>query len=307
VSARQAALLGFLAALWGSSYLLIKLALAGFSPAEVVFGRAAIGGAVLLAVCAAQRPSGRGALDDARARPATALVLGGLFVAAPFLLISYGERAVPSGLTAVLIAPSPIFVALLAPLVDHGERLGHRGWAGLFAGLAGVALVVGLESLERPGELLGALGILAASACYAGGSFVVRRRYAATPAVVTSAIALSAAALLTAIPALATARDAVPSLGAGAALLGLAVANTALAFVVFYKLIAEIGAGRANLVSYLAPPIALAYGVGLRGERVGWAALAGLVLILVGVALASGRGSQPSRVATPEAAEPVSP
>ncbi|MEA2390896.1 MAG: hypothetical protein QOK31_1005 [Solirubrobacteraceae bacterium] len=304
MSARQAALLGVLAALWGSSYLLIKIALSGFSPAEIVFGRAAIGAVVLVGACAMQGGRARAALGDLRRRPASALLLGGLFVAVPFLLISYGELHVPSGLTAVLIAPSPIFVALFAPALDRRERLHAQGWAGLVAGLAGVALVVGLETIGTVEQLLGALGILAASACYAGGSYVVRGRYAHVPSLATSAISLVAASLLTVAPALVTAHAHGPSTGAVLALVGLAVANTALAFVIFYRLIAEIGAGRANLVSYLTPPVALAYGATLYDERIGLAAIAGLLLILFGTALASGaRG----RRAAPGGAGPVSP
>jgi drug/metabolite transporter (DMT)-like permease len=308
VSGRQAALLGLLAALWGSSYLLIKVALDGFSPAEVVFGRAAIGAVVLVAACAAQGGGARAGLGDLRRRPLTGLGLGALFVAVPFLLISYGELHVPSGLTAVLVAPSPIFVALLAPLLGRGERLRARGWAGLGAGLAGVALVVGVETIGTTDQLLGALGILAASACYAGGSYLVKRRYAGVPPMATSAIGLVTASVLTLVPAIVTARHATPSAGAAVALVALAVANTALAFVIFYKLIGEIGAGRANLVSYLTPPMALAYGAVLYDEAIGPAAVAGLVLILLGVALAS-RGGEPgpARVPAPEGAETLSP
>jgi drug/metabolite transporter (DMT)-like permease len=107
------------------------------------------------------------------------------------------------------------------------------------------------------------------------------------PAVATSTFATGAAALITLAPAAATAHHSAPGLGAVAALVALGVAHTALAFVIFYKLIGSIGAGRANLVAYLAPPFALVYGAALHGEHIGPAAVVGLVLILTGVWLAS--------------------
>ncbi|MCW3064123.1 MAG: family transporter [Solirubrobacterales bacterium] len=287
MSARQAALLGSLAALWGSSYLLIKYALRGFSPAEVVFGRAVLAAGVLLVVCRLQGGTAQAALSDVRRRPLHALALGAIAIAIPFLLISFGEKAVPSGLTAIFIAPASIFVAALAPLLDPSERLEPRHWVGLALGLGGVALLFGVESVSSFGVLLGSLAILAAAACYALGSYVLKWGYPGVPAVATSTFATGAAALLTVVPAAATAHHSAPGLGAVAALVALGVAHTALAFVIFYWLIGSLGAGRANLVSYVAPPFALGYGAALHGEHIGPAAVVGLVMILGGVWLAS--------------------
>jgi drug/metabolite transporter (DMT)-like permease len=287
VTPRHAVLLGALAALWGSSYLLIKYALRGFSPAEVVFGRAALAAAVLLVVCRVQNGPARAALQDARRRPLHAFALGGIAIAVPFLLISYGEKAVPSGLTAIFIAPASIFVALLAPLLDRSERLEPRHWVGLGLGLGGVALLFGVESVSSVSVVLGSLAIVGAAGCYALGSYFLKINYTGVPAVATSTFATGAAALITLAPAAATAHHSAPGLGAVAALVALGVAHTALAFVIFYKLIGSIGAGRANLVAYLAPPFALVYGAALHGEHIGPAAVVGLVLILTGVWLAS--------------------
>ncbi len=296
MSARHAGLLGVLAALWGSSYLLIKYALAGFSPLEVVFGRATLAAIVLLLACRLQGGAAWTALAGARRRPGPALALGALSVAVPFTLISVGELEVPSGLTAILIAPSPLWVAVLAPLLDPSEALASRGWLGLAAGLGGIALVVGVETIHTTAQFLAALGILAAAACYAGGSYLVKGAYRGDPSLATSAIAVSVAAVLTAAPAAATAPTGGPGAGALAALLALGVTHTALAFVIFYKLIGEIGAGRANLVSYLTPAVALAYGALLRSEPVTPVDVLGLLLILGGVALASRAARAPAPV-----------
>jgi drug/metabolite transporter (DMT)-like permease len=284
VSARHAALLALLAAIWGASYLLIRWALDGFSPAEVVFVRTALGAAALYALLRAQPPA-----DVERPRWPLALLLGVTQVAAPFLLISFGEQVVPSGLTAVLIASSPIFVALLAPVLDNAERAGRTQAAGLVVGICGVAVLVGGGTVGSLEGVLGALGMIGAAACYALGAFVVKGPYGRVPPLETSFISLATAALLTLPLAVATARPDAPGLRALLAMLVLGVVGTAVAFVIYYQLITEAGAARAALVSYLTPGLALGYGAVLLGERITVAAIAGLVLILAGVALASRR------------------
>jgi drug/metabolite transporter (DMT)-like permease len=288
---RHAGLLAALAAIWGGSYLLIKYALEDFSAPVIVWGRTAIAALVLLA---ALGPSARGALADLRARPGSAVLLALLAVAAPFTLITLGEHTVPSGLTAVLIAPSSLFVALFAPALDPSEGIDRRQGAGMAMGLVGVALVVGLESVHSTGQLLGALAMIAAAACYALSGFVVKARYTGLSSMQTSFVSISTSAVLTLPGAIATAPGHVPGLRAVAAVLCLGALGTALAFVIFYRLMVELGPARASLVSYLAPGVALLYGALLLGERITVAAIAGLVLILAGVAVAS-RRAQPLR------------
>src|SRR4051812_47789340 len=158
MSARHVGLLAALSAIWGGSYLLIKYALDGFSAAAIVSARCLIASVVLAALGAAGP-----ALRDIRARPRWALTLAVTSVAAPFLLITFGEHVVPSGLTAVLISPASLFVAMLAPLIDPSERIDRRQAAGMLIGLGGVALVVGVESIGTLGEFLGALAMVGAA------------------------------------------------------------------------------------------------------------------------------------------------
>jgi drug/metabolite transporter (DMT)-like permease len=294
VSARHGALLAALAAIWGASYLLIKYALEGFSPAEIVFLRTALAAVVLAVVVRWQGGAAWEALRGApRGRPRRALLLGVTAVAAPFLLISFGERVVPSGLTAVLIAPASLFVAAFAPFLDRSESIARSQAGGLALGLAGVGLLVGLESVHSLDAFLGALAILGASALYALSSFVVKGPFGGVPAIATSAISCAVATLCTLPVALLTMHDGVPGLRAILATVALGVLGTALAFVIFYRLIAEIGAGRASLVSYLAPGVALFYGAVFLDEAVGVAAILGLVLILAGVGVAGRRRAVP--------------
>ncbi|HEY6691507.1 MAG TPA: DMT family transporter [Solirubrobacteraceae bacterium] len=293
MTARQIGLLAALSAIWGGSYLLIKFALEDFSAPMIVWGRTALAALVLLI---ALRGASRGALADMRRRPLWAVGLAGVSVTVPFMLITFGEHEVPSGLTAVLISPAALFVALFAPFIDVTERIDRRQTVGLVVGLAGVALVVGVESIHSLGQFLGALAMIGAAACYALGGFVVKRRYGRLTSMQTSFVSLSTTSVLTLPVAAATAPTQAPGLGSVAALVALGVVGTALAFVIFYKLIAEVGAGRASLVSYLAPGVALFYGAVFRDEAVTVAAIGGLVLILGGVALAS----RPRRREEPE-------
>jgi len=290
---RQIGLLASLAAIWGGSYLLIKYALEDFSAPMIVWGRTAVAAVVLLI---ALRGAARGSLADMRRRPAWALGLSSVAVVFPFMLITLGELEVPSGLTAVLISPAALFVAMFAPFIDPSERIDRSQAFGMFAGLAGVALVVGVESIHSLWQFLGALAMIAAAASYAISGFVVKGRYGRLTSMQTSFVSLSVASLVTLPVAAATAPSETPGLRAVLAILALGAIGTALAFVIFYKLIAEVGAGRASLVSYLAPGVALFYGAIFLDEAITVAAVAGLVLILGGVALAS----RPRRSREPE-------
>ena len=292
---RHIGLLAALAAVWGGSYLLIKYGLEDLEPAVIVWVRLVLAAVVLYAVMRLRGggAEARAAHAELRARPGRALLLGTVAIALPFNLITFGELEVPSGLTAVLIAPASLFVAAFAPLIDPSERVPASALGGMILGLSGVALLVGVESVHSLGAFLGALAMLGAAACYALSSFTVKR-YTGLTSVTTSFISILVATVLTFPAAVATAPSSFPGLRATLAVLALGVIGTALAFVIFYKLIAETGAGRASLVSYLAPGVALLYGALLLDEEITAAALVGLGLILGGVALASRRnGSQP--------------
>ncbi len=286
---RHAGLLAALAAIWGGSYLLIKYGLEDLEPATIVWLRCALAAVVLFAYLRLSRggADARRALADLRARPWQAAVLGGISVALPFLLITFGELEVPSGLTAVLIAPASLFVAAFAPFIDPSERVAPRAAGGMLLALAGVALLIGVESVHSVGEFLGSVAILGSAACYALGSFVVKGRYRGMPPAATSLVSMIATTVIVAPLAIATAPSDVPGLRATLAVAVLGVVGTALAFVIFYKLIGEIGAGKASLVSYLAPGVALFYGAVFYDEPVTAAGVGGLAMILAGVALAS--------------------
>jgi drug/metabolite transporter (DMT)-like permease len=294
MSGRHASLLAALSAIWGGSSLLIKYALDGYSAAMIVSARSLLASVVLFVVMRATGLAA-GAWADFRARPKWALILGVTAVAAPFLLITFGEHVVPTGLTAVLISPASLFIALLAPFILPAESIDRRQGVGVVLGFAGVILVVGVESVHTVSQLLGALAMIGAALFYGLSNFIVKGRYGSLAAVQTSWISVTVAGVLTLPIAIATTPGHTPTLGATASLVALGVVGTALAFVVYYELIAGIGAARAALVSYLAPGVALFYGAVFRDEAVTAAAVGGLALILGGVAVAS----RPKRVAAP--------
>jgi drug/metabolite transporter (DMT)-like permease len=277
-------------AIWGASYLQIKIALDGLNASVIVFGRVLIAAVILYFAVRALTDRAR-AFSFGRRYPREVFVLGFLSITAPFMLISYGETQISSGLTGILIAPGPLFIALLAPFLDPSEKVDSRGASGLLIGFAGVVLLIGLDTVDDTGEFLGAIAMLAAALSYGLGALYAKIKFAGegVPPLVMSFFSCAAASVLTVVPAAATIGGSSPDLGEIAAVVSLGAIGTALAFVLYYSLISETGAGRALLVGYMIPPIALAYGAILLDEEITAASIVGLTLILAGVALASQR------------------
>lgn len=281
---RQIGQLVLVAVLWGGVFLLVKYALVGFSAVEVAFFQAAIGALGLFVIVRFEGGEARSKLNDILRRPGPALLLGALAIAVPFMLIALGELTVPSGLAGVLASTTPIFVALFSPVLGYNTRINRRQGAGLIVGLIGVALVVGAHFVGSLGQLLGALAVLGAAASGGLSSFVVALQYKdkGIPASTTSFFSLSVGALLTLPVALITAPHELPGTRAVLAVIVLGLLCTALAFMLYYSLIDQIGEERASLATYLTPVFALFYGVLLLGESLTVVAVTGLVLIIVG-------------------------
>jgi drug/metabolite transporter (DMT)-like permease len=282
-------LLLLLSAIWGASYLFIKIGVRDLSPAMVAFLRVALAALVLVPVALAQ-----GALRGIRDARGWLVLVGAVQVAAPFLLISAGEEEISSALAGILVASAPLFTALLAIWVDHEERSQGLRLVGVAVGFVGVALLLGVDLGDTGAELIGGLFVVVASLGYAIGGFLVKHRLTGIRPTAMSAAVLVASALILLPPALATAPES--SVGAGplAAVAALGILGTGVAFVIFYWLIGHVGPARAFLVSYIAPAFAVVYGATLLGEAVTAATLAGLVLILAGSWLAA-EGRLPGR------------
>ena len=197
MSTRHATLLAALAAVWGGSYLLIKYALDGFSAAMIVSLRGLIASAVLFAVLRSQGLAGA-TLRDLRERPKWALILAITAVAAPFLLITFGEHVVPSGLTAVLISPASLFVALLAPFLLPSESIDRRQARRACCSASPAWRSSSASSpCTRTKEFLGALAMIGAAFFYGLSGFVVKGRYGKLAAVQTSWISVTIAGIIT--------------------------------------------------------------------------------------------------------------
>jgi drug/metabolite transporter (DMT)-like permease len=296
------------AALWGASYMFIKVALDdGISEGAIIFLRTLLGAAVLV-------PLGlrAGALRPLLERGWWNVVIAGLQVVVPFGLITWGENRVPSALAGILVASSPLFIALLATRVDAAERA--RGWSlvGVLLGMAGVVLLFGVDLSGSTDTLIGGLMILGAALSYASAALVVKRKFTGVPSVgvAASTIALSAVAYLPL--AAATFPTSLPGLDTVASLIVLGAGGTGIAFLIYYALIAEYGPARAAVIAYIAPAFAVVYGVTLLGEDITLGTVAGLLLILAGSWLAAQGGlprrsgtasrSAPSRSSAPEPA-----
>ena len=291
-----------LAALWGASYMFIKIALdGGLSDTFIVFARTALGALVLLPVALS-----RGAFSAVKANAGWLALIAGVQIVVPFLLITIGEHHVPSSLAGVLVASAPIFTSLIAATVVGEDRLEGWGLVGIVVGIVGVGLLFGVDLGGDSAAMLGGLGILLASLGYAIGAITAKRKLVGVPpvGVASTIMAMSALALLPTVPF--GAPGEVPSLGTLAALLALGAGGTGIAFLIFYTLNAEIGPSRASVVAYIAPVFSVLYGVTLLDERFTVGTAIGLVLILLGSWMAA-EGRVPLRRRTPAAAPPEPP
>jgi drug/metabolite transporter (DMT)-like permease len=281
VDRRNWILLFALAALWGASYLFIKIGLDDLSPAAVVFTRTALAALVLLPF--AVRSGGMAPLWR---RAPWLVALGAVQVAGPFLLISAGERHIASSLAGILVASAPIFTAILAIWLDHSERLSTPGVVGVAIGLVGVALLLGVDLGGSSAALLGGLMVVLASVGYAIGGFALKRWFTGYQPLALVAGTMSASALMTLPLMLIDLPDHVGTDTVGA-MCALGLGGTGIAFVIYYTLNREIGPTRTSLVAYIAPVFALVYGVTLLDEAFSITTALGIVLIVGGSWLAA--------------------
>jgi len=273
-----------LASLWGASFMFIKIGVRELHPTTLVFLRLGIGALTLLPLLVVRV----GVRESARQMRASAgpLVLTGLVNSAiPIVSISWAEKRIDSGLTAVIQAAAPLFTALLALFFVRSERVSGMRLVGLLAGFGGVALLVGAQPR---GHLSAALAVVFSALCYAVAALFAARRLRGVPPLVSSVGALGAATLAL-LPLAVTHLPAhFPSWEVTGAVLALAIGGTGIAYLLYYALLAGAGASRSILVTYLVPALALGYGAVFLGEPVTGAAVGGLALVLGGVALGTG-------------------
>lgn len=287
-----------MAVVWGIPYLLIKVAVDELHPAVVVALRCALGSLLLLPVALA-----RGGFEGLRGHWRWIALFALVEITAPFLLLSFAEIRLSSSLTGLLVAMVPLLAAVAARLVGL-DRIDARRAVGLLVGLAGVALLVGVD--VRGGDLLAVLAVVGAAIGYSAGPIILATRLREVPSLPLTTVALALAAVVVAPWAVVERPAEVAAIGGTAwlSVVALGVVCSAIALLVFFALIAEVGPARAAVITYLNPVVALALGAALLGEAVTLGMIVGFPLVIAGSWLATSSRSPRPAPATPAAAAP---
>lgn len=275
--------LTLLAALWGGSFLFMRYAVPDFGVVPLIWLRVALASVCLLPLLLM-----KGQLGALRERAGAVAVMGLFNSGLPFLLIAWATLSITAGLASIMNAMTPVFTALIGALW-LGDRLDGRRSLGLLLGLAGVALLAADKADFRPGGSGWAIvAMLLATACYGFAANHTRRYLQGVPALVNATGTQLVSALVLLPPALWSWPERMPGLGPWLAALVLGVACSALAYVLFFRLIARVGASRAVTVTFLVPVFGTLWGALFLGEPVTASMLAGGAVVLLGTGLATG-------------------
>ena len=288
------ALLLVLAAIWGASFMFIKIAVDELAPTTTMFLRLAFSAIPLLALVV-YKLGLKPAMAELRAITRAAIILGVVNTALPFTLIAWGETKIDSGVAAIGNASLPIFVALLAFRFRKSERATGSRLFGVLLGLAGVAVLAGVDPKGGWAGVAGTLAVVAASFSYAVGTLYTQGILDDVRNDILAAASISWGAILLGPLGAIQAPSHLPTWGAIAAVLALALLGTVAGQLIYFRMIYAYGSARASLVVYLLPVTALFYGAVLLGEEITVSAIIGLVLILTGTAFGSGVLRMPRR------------
>lgn len=269
-------------AIWGVPYLLIKVAVGELTPPSLVLLRTGIGALVLLPIAV-----GRGQVRPLFRRWRWVLLFTVVELAVPWLLLAYAEQRLSSSLSGLLVAAVPFVGAVLALALGSEDRLDLRRAAGLLVGFSGVAALVGLDVSHSDPVAFVEIGIVTVG--YASGPVIIARRLVGLPSIGVVAVSLALTAVLYAPIGIAQMPAHLPRTSVLLAVGTLGVVCTALAFLLFFELIAELGPVRATVITYVNPAVALLLGVVVLGEPLTVGAGVGFALILLGSFLATRR------------------
>jgi drug/metabolite transporter (DMT)-like permease len=272
----------FLGVVWGAAFLFLRIAAPEVGPAWAAEIRLGIGAGVLVLV------AGRRTLTAVRGRWLTFLVVGATFSAVPFMLIAVATLTLPAGFTALLNAATPLFTAVLGVVV-LGQRLLPRVVAGLAVGIVAVVVLVGWSPLPvGPTTLLAIAAGLGAPASYAVAGTLVRKRLVGVGSLELATGMLAAGALVALPFALLSGGPGMPSVAGLASLVGVGTLSTALAWPLFFRVLAHTTPTAASTVTFIVPAFAIAWGAIVLGESVGPELVAGFALVLVSLVLVLG-------------------
>lgn len=301
MSRRGWALFGAMAVIWGIPYFMIRVAVKQLEPAVVVFGRTSLA-AVILFVLAYRRQALAPALRAWKPVVAFAIVE----MAIPWILLTTAEQHISSGLAALLVSSVPIVGAVVA--FAFGDRAALRlvRVVGIAFGLGGVALLVARDlGADEPPPAWSIVAVLLVCVCYATAPFIVERKMADVPSMGVIAVSLSLVAVIYAPIAAVSLPDRMPGATALLATLALALICTGLAFVVFFRLLDEIGPARATLITFANPVVAVALGAVFLDEKITAVTLVGFVLVIAGCWLATRPAPAPTPTPTPATTTPA--
>jgi drug/metabolite transporter (DMT)-like permease len=292
-----------LAAIWGSSFTFIEVALDDLTPAATMTGRLLFASAALGGILIARRGVAQ-AVSCVRGFGRAGIILGVVSTALPFWLIAWGQTRIDSGIAAIANSSMPIFVALLAIWFAQHERVTGIRAFGMALGLVGVGVLVGVDPQGGWSGVVGTLAVILASISYAAGTLYSQHKLGGSSGLLVSS-ASAFWGLLVILPfGIAQGPSQLPGWEAVAAVAMLGVVGTAVGLLLYLSLINHHGSAKASLVVYLLPLTALFYGAAFLDEPIRLTAVLGLALILAGVALASGlvrplRRRQPVPAPTP--------
>ncbi|MGI8479748.1 MAG: DMT family transporter [Gaiellaceae bacterium] len=282
--------------IWGIPYLLIKVAVSDLSPATLVLARTGIAALLLLPIAAA-----RSELRPVLRHWVPVLAFASIEIAIPWMLLAVAEQHISSSLTGLLIAAVPLVGALIARTTGARERMGVQSGIGLILGLIGVAAIVGVNPEGSGAVPLLALAVV--TICYAIGPVILQRYLAGVPALGVLAAALGVTALAYIPIAAFSLPDEMPRATVVGSVVALAVVCTAVAFLLFFALIAEVGPMRATVITYVNPAVAAVLGVAILGEQLTFGMGVGFALVLGGSVLATRAGVR----ATPTSGPAIEP
>ncbi len=287
LSAQDWALLLALSLLWGASYFFSKIAVGSLPPLTVVGTRVVLAAATLLVVCQIA------GIAPPVERWRDFLGMGAINNVLPFALIFWAQTEIASGLASILNATTPLITAVLAHVLTRDEKLSVAKIAGVGLGIAGVAVLVGIEALQGlGGSLLPLVACLGAATSYAFAGIFARRRLKGVPPLAAAAGQLGASSLM-ALPLIVLVDRPwtlpPPDAGTIAALLGLALLSTALGYAIYFRILTRAGATNILLVTLLIPPSAILPGALFLAERLEVHQLLGFAVIALGLAAIDGR------------------
>jgi drug/metabolite transporter (DMT)-like permease len=265
--------------IWGIPYLLIRIAVRQLSPADLVFARTAPAALLLLPLALREHM-----LRPVLRRWVTVVLYTAAELAVPWVFLASAEKRLSSSLSSLLVATVPSAGLVIGRLSGTAERLDRRRVSGLVAGLVGVSVLVGVDVRGAGAGSLAEMAVVVVG--YSVGPMIISRSMSDLPGVgvVTASLGITAVAYA---PWTFTHWPQHLSFEVLGAVATLAVVCTAVAFVLFFQLIAEVGPSRATVITYVNPAVAVLLGVSVLGERMTWGTAAGFPLVLVGSVLAS--------------------